>query len=201
MTVGRIRRTHPPRAAAERGLSGERGLWLSPVPGQQLVVPNDLQQRSGPAAKHVQVAAMRIATQTLLAHRDPHPRIREDQRIALSAAAASEGDAEAKILSRPPSGISRTAATMGSHACAAARPPAPRARAPGRRSAALHVATGRSGCGQRHGPARRRKFSRPTGTPLPGSARAVHHFSDGDAPVRPVSLPRHGRSGRPYVRL
>lgn len=49
-------------------------------------------------------------------HRNPHPRVRRDHRIAFSAAAANAGDADAKILSCPSSARSRTIAGVVSDA-------------------------------------------------------------------------------------
>src|SRR5690606_13883251 len=89
------------------------------------VVPDDLHQRAGAAPEHEQIAAVRIALQTLLdqqrqarhplahvgvAHRDPHPHARGDHRSAFRAAVTCPGDAAAKMLTRLPRARSTTIA-------------------------------------------------------------------------------------------
>src|SRR3546814_17590748 len=80
-------------------------------------MPDDLGQRSGAAAKDEEIAAERIASQSLLdeqreplhalahirmTHRSPHPRAGRDHRSAFKAAAVSTGDDEAAMLTRAP---------------------------------------------------------------------------------------------------
>jgi hypothetical protein len=88
------------------------------------VVPDDLHQRADPTPEHEQIAAVRITVELLhderealhafphigVAHGDPHPRARRDHRSAFSVAAASAGDAEAKMLTRLPRSSSMTMA-------------------------------------------------------------------------------------------
>src|SRR3546814_4400770 len=91
-------------------------------------MPDDLGQRSGAAAKDEEIAAERIASQSLLdeqreplhalahirmTHRYPHPRAGRDHRSAFKAAAVSTGDAEAAMLTRAPPGSSIRIATPG----------------------------------------------------------------------------------------
>src|SRR3546814_13840090 len=95
-------------------------------------MPDDLGQRSGAAAKDEEIAAERIASQSLLdeqreplhalahirmTHRYPHPRAGRDHRSAFKAAAVSPGDAEAAMLTRPqPGRPTRTAPTATAQA-------------------------------------------------------------------------------------